>query len=335
MTKRIFISAYNINTGGGKNLLVSLLKSIPIDKEVFLYADSRLKSENLKSLTNIKIKYVERSFVSRFLAELKIFSDSRRVDTVLCFGNLPPLFNTKAQVINYLHSRYLLDDKMKFNLSFKKRIFNFIEKVWLSTRLKKSHLTYVQTPTMLNLFKEKFGDNFAVREAAFLDLIRNELCEKTNEKTESFIYVASFDDHKNHVNLIKGWKILNKNGYAPPLKIVAPTKPPRSLVAEALGSNIEFVENLNREHLLRLYKESRCLIHPSYFESFGIVLVEAQQLGLDIIAPELDYVRDLVEPKETFDPDSPTSIARSVQRYLNKGYEKVKILTPEEFWSRL
>ena len=35
-----------------------------------------------------------------------------------------------------------------------------------------------------------------------------------------------------------------------------------------------------------------------------------------MLASELDYVRDVVDPEESFDPASPVSIARAVKRFL-------------------
>ena len=43
MKKRLIIVAYNVHTGGGKALLLALIKNIPINVELILYADYRLK----------------------------------------------------------------------------------------------------------------------------------------------------------------------------------------------------------------------------------------------------------------------------------------------------
>lgn len=45
-------------------------------------------------------------------------------------------------------------------------------------------------------------------------------------------------------------------------------------------------------------------------------LVEARQAGLQVVASELDFVRDVLDPDETFDPDSSISIARAVKQFL-------------------
>jgi hypothetical protein len=49
------------------------------------------------------------------------------------------------------------------------------------------------------------------------------------------------------------------------------------------------------------------------------------------LASELDFVRDVIEPVETFDPDSPTSIARAVKRFLGKVDPPIPIGSAKEF----
>jgi hypothetical protein len=61
-------------------------------------------------------------------------------------------------------------------------------------------------------------------------------------------------------------------------------------------------------------------------------LIEANDVGLPILAPELDYVHDVCNPIETFDPKSSLSIARAVMRYVGKPKLAAKVLPAEDFW---
>lgn len=81
---------------------------------------------------------------------------------------------------------------------------------------------------------------------------------------------------------------------------------------------IDYIEKKKRDHNLSIinlgkisqkklyeqYEKVSALIYPSYTESFGLPLVEASRLNLPILAPELDYVRDVCFPTQTFDPKS-------------------------------
>ena len=50
-----------------------------------------------------------------------------------------------------------------------------------------------------------------------------------------------------------------------------------------------------------------------------------------MLAAELDYVRDILDPVETFDPNSPVSIARAVKRYLGKEENPLPLTDAEKF----
>jgi glycosyltransferase involved in cell wall biosynthesis len=77
------------------------------------------------------------------------------------------------------------------------------------------------------------------------------------------------------------------------------------------------------------------LIYPSILESYGLPLLEARAAGLPLITGELDYVRDIVDPEETFDPASPLSIARAVKRFMGRPEQRVGGVSAQEFLERL
>ena len=87
--------------------------------------------------------------------------------------------------------------------------------------------------------------------------------------------------------------------------------------------------------IYEIYKKGATLIFPSLVESLGLPLVEAREIGIDIIAPERDYVRDVVSPVETFDPLSPLSISRAVKRYLKVSDRSNNLLSPAEVLKKI
>jgi hypothetical protein len=60
-------------------------------------------------------------------------------------------------------------------------------------------------------------------------------------------------------------------------------------------------------------------------------LIEARQAGLPILASELDYVRDVIDPEQTFYPGSPTSIARAVNRFIGIEEQALPLLDAQDF----
>jgi glycosyltransferase involved in cell wall biosynthesis len=157
------------------------------------------------------------------------------------------------------------------------------------------------------------------------------------KKKYDFIYVASGEHHKNHEKLIDAWKILAKHNIFPSLALtLSPNDEEKIFKQQDLSTvNIINLGHIPHSNILDAYHESGALIYPSKVESFGIPLIEAKDAGIPIIASELDYVRDLVDPVETFDPCSSTSIARAVMRFLNIKIKGMVINDVEYFLMRI
>lgn len=149
------------------------------------------------------------------------------------------------------------------------------------------------------------------------------------------------DPHKNHLVLIQAWCMLASEGIFPSLCLTVSQSQFVVLCKELdrlrklYNLNVENLGELSRDSIKKLYEESGALIYPSKLESFGLPLVEARQAGLSILAPELDYVRDLIDPEETFDPDSAVSIARAIKRYMGLADGTLPLLTANEFIDRI
>jgi len=146
--------------------------------------------------------------------------------------------------------------------------------------------------------------------------------EIQKEKGFEFLYVASGEPHKNHRQLMEAWCLLAKEGLFPSLKLTLD----RTQFAELCDWLVQKIEkhrlkvenfgSLPHGQVKHLYEQASALIYPSTFESFGLPLIEARQAGLPVLAPELDYVRDVLDPEQTFDPESAVSIARAVKRFM-------------------
>jgi glycosyltransferase involved in cell wall biosynthesis len=112
----------------------------------------------------------------------------------------------------------------------------------------------------------------------------------------------------------------------------------RSLAAVCAEADWRQVVNhgeVNGGAVSTLYAGMDALIYASTLEAFGLPLIEAKLAGLPVIAPELDYVRDVVVPDQTFDPGSPRSVARAVKRFLGLPGDHVQLLDPAEFVERI
>lgn len=328
------IYAANIHQGGGRTLLLSLLAALKSPATVYL--DSRLSGIPPLS-PGVCVIQVKSTVLSRLYAEWKLFRKSNASDVVLCFGNLPPLFANPGKVYIYLQNRYLLVARTLLGFSVRIKLRIFFERFWLRFFLRNSRIL-VQTETMAQEVFESLGHASVVLPFAPFPCVTNR--REQNGKSYDFIYVASGEPHKNHSALISAWEILAHYGISPSLCLTLDEERDASLLGRILERIRVRGLNISNTHVSvadvsLLYKKSGALIYPSLFESFGLPLLEANAAGLNIIASERDYVRDVVEPVVTFDPASPLSIARAVMRYMGNPSQPVPVLMAEEFIHQL
>jgi len=329
----------NVNQGGGYNLLLPLLKSSYASNAIF-FLDTRVKSRVEELDCAAQILWVDPTIIARLKASWQVLKLSKSDDVALFFGNLPPLFKMPCRSYVFLQNRLLIDNQSLDNFGLKMRIRLRLERFILSLFRKNTDIFLVQTPCMERVLRRKFPLDFLrvavfpYVEESFADIFPvKEQCERSYD----FIYPASGDYHKNHAILLDAWRILAEQKIYPRLVLTLTSdhfnrligdSGTQELVDSGYIVNVGFVAKADLDFF---YKNSNALIFPSLVESFGLPLIEARSYGLDIIAGETDYVRDIVDPHETFDASSSISIARAVKRYLNITDEKVQLSNADDF----
>jgi glycosyltransferase involved in cell wall biosynthesis len=340
---RIFIHATNVHSGGGKALLLALLSAVKGRMELIAVLDSRmLVPENGKK--DLQVRFTKPSIWHRLQAECWLRRNVGPEDVVLCFGNLPPLFKLAGHVVVFIQNRYLVDRVALAAFPFKTRLRLSGERFWLSRMAANANAFIVQTPSMAALVKSSVAvDLKSVYVLPFTNDAkgyRRELSATESSVarcTNIFLYVASGEPHKNHLNLIKAWCILAKQDLFPVLWLTLDAENNHDLCVwmERQKSLFDLqLVNLGtqpHEQIMHLYTQVQALIYPSTFESFGLPLIEARQAGLAVIASEQDFVRDVLDPEEVFDPQSPLSIARAVKRFMGSAEKALPLLNATEF----
>ena len=123
--------------------------------------------------------------------------------------------------------------------------------------------------------------------------------KRKEEGTFKFIYPATNMIYKNHKIIYRTMEIIRqrRNEIFNNLRFYS-TLNPENVPQEyktALEVNIEFMENLKYEDLLALYPDMDLMVFPSYLETVGLPLLEAEYFGLPIIASDLPYAREAVK----------------------------------------
>ena len=259
-------------------------------------------------------------------------------DKVIYLTNIPPIIKHKCKTFLVLSNRFVIDGfpLSGFPIKTKLRICGERLLFWLNN--KNTDYIIVQSESMFSVLVENGILKEKIKIIAYKskdDDIKRLNINNCHKASNVFLYVSSDDPHKNHEMLIESWCLLSKEGIFPKLILtIDKTSNLYDLIVSRIKEfklDIDIKPNLQRNEILDIYNHSTALIYPSLIESYGLPLVEAGQYKLPVLASELDYVRDVLDPVETFDPNSAKSIARSVKRFLKIDDEKTDIVEPKEF----
>jgi glycosyltransferase involved in cell wall biosynthesis len=314
----INIIAVNIKTGGGKNLLFELINHvIKTNTDVVFHLDLSLK-QNLSEMKILdKCSFV---FYKGFIHKLKLFL--KIPARAHYFGNIPPLsFGKKKYTLYFQNYNYLLS----FTYLLKnKQLKVLLQKIYLKIFISNSSNVFVQTSLVADKFEKVFGFKPSVL-PFFSHLSPN---KKIIAKCYDFIYPALSTPNKNHIFLFHSLKeldtIIDKK-----INIVLTITDEllRNLLTEINYefNNIEIVNfgEVSQSKIYKLMKQSKVLVFTSKFESFGLPLIEAFQLGLPIISPKIAYADEIISTKYSFEADNYFHLTEILQQTI-EGEELCK-----------
>jgi glycosyltransferase involved in cell wall biosynthesis len=343
MDMGLVINAPNAHMGGGFSLLSAILNALDGSFQGCIVLDERMKApEGLPD--SVVVHRIKPTIWGRLFGEWRLRKWVGENDVVLCFGSLPPLFKLRARVLLLIQNRYQIERRelKGFPLFIKIRIV--FERLWFAWRKRNVNKFIVQTPSMQRAVWEVLG-----KAAIILPFIRDPVGYERagnyqhNSSTVKydFVYVASGEPHKNHHNLILAWSLLAQKGIRPSLCLTLDNTRFSDLSTwierqnKDFGLNIINLGVLSNEKVRDLYKEVSALIYPSESESLGLPLIEARCAHIPILASERDYVRDVIDPEQTFDPNSPVSIARAVKRFLSIPEHPLPIMDAQAYLSKI
>jgi glycosyltransferase involved in cell wall biosynthesis len=130
------------------------------------------------------------------------------------------------------------------------------------------------------------------------------------------LFVGRFSPEEKLLTLLKAWKKLG----GIPLKLAGdrPQKGDIYQFVRGFGSErVEFLGRRSRDQVFALMKNAYLLIFPSeWYETFGLVLVEAFACGVPVVAARLGAMAEIVEDGRTglfFTPGDPDDLSGKVE----------------------
>jgi glycosyltransferase involved in cell wall biosynthesis len=171
---------------------------------------------------------------------------------------------------------------------------------------------------------------------------RPDLMKKLGIQKPYFLYTGVWRDHKNVLGLIRAFAKLNgESGKQYNLVITGRNNPSYKEVPDIikdmnLESDVHLVGMVSEDDLTSLYQYALAYVFPSFYEGFGLPILEAMQCGTPVVASDRSAIPEISGEGNAlfFNPDSIDEMAEkmkiaatdpSVRRKLiDRGLERVK-----------
>jgi glycosyltransferase involved in cell wall biosynthesis len=147
-------------------------------------------------------------------------------------------------------------------------------------------------------------------------------------RSSYFLAVGTFEPRKNHACLLKAFAaLLVQEPSLRPLQLVLVGKPGwgyESIYEQInefdLGNDLVLVQSLSDQELCQLYVHSAALVYPSFYEGFGLPVLEGMQCGTSVIASNIPVLREVAgEAALYIDPHDPRDLANAMRTVLDAG----------------
>ena len=138
--------------------------------------------------------------------------------------------------------------------------------------------------------------------------------------------LCSIQPRKNLVRLIEAYCLLRRSqpeGKLPQLVLAGKrawldNETMRAAQLDELSADIRFTGYVVDDDLNALYSGATCFVYPSYFEGFGLPILEAMKCGTPVIAGDRTSIPEVAgEAALLFDPFDVQSLVEALKRTLN------------------
>ncbi len=160
--------------------------------------------------------------------------------------------------------------------------------------------------------------------------LEQEVRTKYNLPERYLLYVGTIEERKNLMGLVKAIHTTNINL---PLIVIGRKvdqyyKKVLNYISTNKLKNIIFLEGILNIELPVIYQNAECFIYPSFFEGFGIPLLEALVSGTPVVTSEGGCFEEAAGPGSLYvDPNSPEKIGEAILSVINSKELRDKMIT--------
>ena len=329
--------------GNYSRFVLDLLKTYAANNEYFLYTPNPRKNTLLSNLsTNEKVKY-PLSYWQKFRSLWRIWGVTSDIvkDKIQLFHGLSnelPLNiryakNTKSIVtihdLIFLRypEYYSFIDRHIYAYKFRKACINADHIIAVSECTKQDIIHFFHIP------EEKISVVYQGCDEQFKQIVSKEYKEEIREKYQLpqkyILYLGSIEKRKNLLLLAKALKYIQE-----PIEVIAigertsyTNEVEDFLKQNQLENQMRILSNIPFKELPAFYQLATTFVYPSFFEGFGIPLLEALNSGIPAIGATGSCLEEAGGPHSLYiSPNDAKGLAHAIERTMTDDTLREKMI---------
>jgi glycosyltransferase involved in cell wall biosynthesis len=327
------------NTGGGRYLtdLVAGLQPFGRDIKYFLFTNNNINRNKIVSspfVETIDCGWMIRFRPSRILWENLILPEvikKRKIDLLHAAGfTLPGRISCKSVITIFDMTFFTMP---QLHLASKVAYFQKMIPVALKKADKIIAISKQTKNDIINIFgvaQDKIRVIYIGAGKEFRVISDKDAVEGIKQKyglpKKYILFVGTIEPRKNIKGLIHAYEVLKKKGYEHKLVIVGKRGWHYSDIFEAvrrlkLNSDIIFTDYVLGQDLPFIYNGASIFVYPSFYEGFGIPVLEAMSCGIPVVTSGVSSLPEIAgEAALLINPMDIEGISISIDKILRDSH---------------
>lgn len=351
--KRITHNATGL--GNYSRYVVSIISKLFPENEYLLYTPSKGKKALRKRVPlneNITFHFPKgtyaKGFFKSFWRTFGIAKETKKQGVSIFHGlsnELPfGLKNVGVKSVVTIHdliflrypSFYPFIDRHIYSYKFKRACKKADQVIAISEMTKRDIVSYFDIPQeKINVIYQGCDHSFA---QVASDAKKKEVKSKYNLPDRYILYVGSIESRKNLLLVVRALGLLKEKIHLIAIGKQTPYAEEVKKEVKSLGLNstVSLLTNIPFEDLPTIYQMASLFTYPSFFEGFGIPIIEALHSGIPVIAATGSCLEEAGGPHSIYvDPNNVEQMGEAITKVLsNPDMANEMIVSGKEYVKR-
>lgn len=334
----------NTGLGNYSRFIITLLTKYSPQNRYYLYTPTSRRPHLLSQVADhTNVCYPHTSFWRRCQSLWRIWGVTRaiaqqRIDLFHGLSNELPLNIRQAKhtrsivtihdLIFMRYPRYYrFFDRMIYRYKFRKACRNADRIIAVSHCTKRDIIDYWGIPSdKIDVVYQGCADDF--KRPVSEKQLQN-VREKYELPEQFILYVGSIEERKNLLLAVRALRRLNR-----PVKLVAIGKRTaytqrveQYISTHQMENSVTLLTGISTQELPAFYRLATVFVYPSFFEGFGIPILEALCCGTPVIAAKGSCLEEAGGPDSLYvDPNNPDELTQALERVLDDPHLRRRMI---------